>query len=429
MVWFVQSAPRSTKVCDACVAVGLTSITVPVLLYTEETRFPGLAALLPCFGTALVIYAGSGSRFGQLLATPIPVLIGRCSYSVYLVHWPLYVFFVSFVYRVPTGLEQLGLIAASLGLGWAQYFLVEERFRHEKRPGAWPRSAFVLGSLACAITIVVPASLSWASGGASWRLPEERNQPSNRELRVRERTQYCQKEDDRFPSHLLTCQNVRNGNGPSIVIWGDSHALHLVSGFSEAFPDHNILVAYLSGCVPQSGFGDYVRGMGSEGKRDECIKRNREMLDYLAADPARIDLVVVTGAKRSTPEVIAPATNEIMNRLAHESEVNAVYLGDFIRPGVELIDCAKVPSYVVPDELLSARCLSNKSTGDREQRYNEELEALVPAFIPVNGVHCPDGECRYFEGGKPLYRDNHHLSIEGSTKFVNELKPVLASHF
>jgi len=39
---------------------GLMGIAVPVVLYTEQTGFPGLAALPPCIGTAILLQTGAG---------------------------------------------------------------------------------------------------------------------------------------------------------------------------------------------------------------------------------------------------------------------------------------------------------------------------------------------------------------------------------
>lgn len=68
--------------------LGLASILLAVFIYNPETRWPGVAALLPPLGTALVIYA---ARNSILLSNVITQKIGDWSYSIYLWHWPLVV--------------------------------------------------------------------------------------------------------------------------------------------------------------------------------------------------------------------------------------------------------------------------------------------------------------------------------------------------
>jgi peptidoglycan/LPS O-acetylase OafA/YrhL len=71
-------------------AVGAVMIAYSVLSYSSSTTFPGLSALVPCIGTALIIQAGeSGSSIiGALLSWRPVVFIGLISYSLYLWHWP-----------------------------------------------------------------------------------------------------------------------------------------------------------------------------------------------------------------------------------------------------------------------------------------------------------------------------------------------------
>jgi peptidoglycan/LPS O-acetylase OafA/YrhL len=70
---------------------GLGLIGAAVVLIGPATPYPGMAALLPVLGTALVILAGSGGRSqpSRLLGMAIPRFLGRISYSLYLWHWPL----------------------------------------------------------------------------------------------------------------------------------------------------------------------------------------------------------------------------------------------------------------------------------------------------------------------------------------------------
>ena len=59
----------------------------------HETLFPGLSALMPCIGSALIIWAGEGgsSLVGAVLSWRPVVFVGLISYSLYLWHWPVIV--------------------------------------------------------------------------------------------------------------------------------------------------------------------------------------------------------------------------------------------------------------------------------------------------------------------------------------------------
>ena len=85
--------PNASWQRELAAAAGVLAILAAMTLYTRDTKFPGVAALMPSVGAALVIWAGVGSTTwtGRALANPIPVLFGLVSYSLYLWHWPLIV--------------------------------------------------------------------------------------------------------------------------------------------------------------------------------------------------------------------------------------------------------------------------------------------------------------------------------------------------
>ena len=73
--------------------LGFAAMAGAVVCFDDRTRFPGVAALLPVTGTALMITAGTGQGWmTRWLGTPVMQLIGNVSYSWYLWHWPFLVF-------------------------------------------------------------------------------------------------------------------------------------------------------------------------------------------------------------------------------------------------------------------------------------------------------------------------------------------------
>jgi peptidoglycan/LPS O-acetylase OafA/YrhL len=72
--------------------VGLAAIAIAVVMFDASITYPGVAALLPALGATLVIAAGS-CRVGpgRILELAPLRAIGRISFSLYLVHWPILV--------------------------------------------------------------------------------------------------------------------------------------------------------------------------------------------------------------------------------------------------------------------------------------------------------------------------------------------------
>ena len=110
--------------------LGLGMILLAGVTITAATPFPGTAAVLPVAGAALVIIAAADGRASPsrwLRLRPIQH-VGNTSYSIYLWHWPLIVFWPLVVGPI-TPIGGLGIVALTIGLATASTYLVEDRFR------------------------------------------------------------------------------------------------------------------------------------------------------------------------------------------------------------------------------------------------------------------------------------------------------------
>ena len=108
--------------------LGLAGIVAAAFLLTEQTPFPGYAAVLPAFATALVLQAGEAGAADRnpLLVNPVSRYVGRLSYSLYLWHWPVLV--IATAVLAPTTVVAVTL-GASFVLAALCHHLVEEPVR------------------------------------------------------------------------------------------------------------------------------------------------------------------------------------------------------------------------------------------------------------------------------------------------------------
>ena len=129
---------------------GIAGILAAAFLFSAATPFPGVSALLPTLATVLVILAGDirVGRFRGLDLWPLR-FIGDRSYSIYLWHWPLIVFFLGQGYSL-TFASGVGLIAVTLVMSDLSYRYVEQPYR-QSRGGAWwkPLGYGTIAVLAC----------------------------------------------------------------------------------------------------------------------------------------------------------------------------------------------------------------------------------------------------------------------------------------
>ena len=103
------------------------------VLYSDNTAFPGYAALLPAVGAALVIAAGLHREgpfgSGRVLSVRPLRYVGDRSYAFYLWHWPVLILAAQRVgHDLPTEVNLLLLVGAFL-LSVVSYKLVENPLR------------------------------------------------------------------------------------------------------------------------------------------------------------------------------------------------------------------------------------------------------------------------------------------------------------
>jgi len=139
-------------------------IAASVVLITSGTPYPGVAAVVPAAGTAALVAAGRRRRSpGALLAIAPMRFLGRISFSLYLIHWPILILpaaSLAIGEELPLT-ERIALCAAAIGLAWVSWRFVEEPF-HRGRRFALPASrtlAFAGGSIAA--TAVFAVAIGW----------------------------------------------------------------------------------------------------------------------------------------------------------------------------------------------------------------------------------------------------------------------------
>ncbi|MEM6334752.1 MAG: acyltransferase [Planctomycetota bacterium] len=217
MVWATLPTPPPPRFSEPLCALGLALIALPTLLYTPDTLFPAHNALLPCLGTALLLYAGQAPRLGLILRNRACVYVGLVSYALYLVHWPLIVFY-RYGRDTPLSLfEQLALAAVSFALAVAVTHLVEQPFRRRSadRPGLLPNPAFLAACLAIALTLVAIGGHARITGGWPARFDDTwaRQALADAEAQTKRR---------RLHDDLATSPFPDNGR-INVLVVGDSH--------------------------------------------------------------------------------------------------------------------------------------------------------------------------------------------------------------
>ena len=436
------AAPRlvglPAKASSAMAAVGCVLVLGSAVTFDNTTLFPGTAALLPVWGTMLLIAAGesrAGNRVSRSLAVAPAQFVGDGSYGWYLWQLPLIVFATALVPRHPS----IAYIAAvvSLVVAWLSYRLVENPIRH-RRP-ALGRTAMVGGAcVAVPLLAAGTAHVLQRQVADSYAMP-----PLPLHLDV---TQGCNNPtplDERAPSE---CRWPAPGSEGDTFLVGDSNAGQFTEPFITASNGsrRDAVVATYASCP----FVDLMvdeRGDERPGCREFVAGTLRGLVER------RPSVVVIASASSWYIEdgdfrLTDPATGVSHGDAAGKASMWRDGLRRVVEPltaaGVEVVIVHPVPRFEGFDltrcatiwwVLDASRCGRSIARADAERFRARSVaaEAVVAAETGATTIDplpllCTGDECRTREGTTWLWRDMGHVSVDAAPVVTDPLRAALS---
>jgi peptidoglycan/LPS O-acetylase OafA/YrhL len=255
--------------------LGISLLIASYLLISADNEMPGLVALIPVLGTALIIIVPHSSLSTKILGNKIFVGIGLISYSLYLWHQPV----LSFGHQISKSLlATLLLLSIILALSLLSWKYVETPFRSKK----FVKDSYVLPfSMAALIVLGLTGWFVSSNNGFDERFPVYKTYLSQ--------TKWSDDKNvdaacaDQYGGDQYCLINDLSSDVTDVLI-GDSHANHFYHGLAERLRevDRNLLMIGAGGCPPlidiDMGF-NYIHG-----SRLGCLDRvNEEYLSILSA--------------------------------------------------------------------------------------------------------------------------------------------------
>jgi peptidoglycan/LPS O-acetylase OafA/YrhL len=426
-----------------CRALGLLLIAGAVFLYDSATPFPGVAALAPTLGAALVIFAGTGPSDDpayRLLASRGAVYVGRISYSLYLWHWPLLLFAGLYAeilpswYRLPVA--AFALIPATLS-----YHFVERPFR--KR--IWlPQRAQMLGATVLFAALLVAVG-HWIDHGKGlpFRLPADvqlalQEDPLLTDPQVASCTTFTELGKACALGNLLR---------PRIdfAVWGDSHAAADRPVFDRLAAEqglHGVLFTH-PGCAADMSYF-YPRPDA------RCDQFNRDVEAFIAKNDIPTVFLVARWCLYADASLCldpVPIDGRHDGRLPDQTAKRASFPGmlaglvDRLKMAARTVWLMQpVPEFRTDVRTMTAEALLRGLPTDGfvlpREKYlaaNDYIFGILRELddgkrvreISVLEILCPGATCLATDpNGLPYYRDANHLSARGAQLLAPHLAPA-----
>jgi peptidoglycan/LPS O-acetylase OafA/YrhL len=141
---------------------GLTAIVATAFLYTDQTLYPGWAAIVPVAGAAAVLAAGTLGTVPstqRVLGHGVMQYMGKVSYAWYLWHWPLLILLPAWAGRVFGWGLNLELVFLAFWAAVLSYFLENAAARYSLSLRGWLGAGSVMSAIAVAAALVVLVTL------------------------------------------------------------------------------------------------------------------------------------------------------------------------------------------------------------------------------------------------------------------------------
>jgi peptidoglycan/LPS O-acetylase OafA/YrhL len=401
--------------------LGLSLLLASLCALDRGSAFPGFLAALPCAGSLLLLAGSESAALGRpsvisrfLAHQPLPWL-GRISYSLYLWHWPLLVFFEKYQLLGLSGSEATAVaLALSVVLAWLSWRWIEHRH------AGW--SAGQLWAFACSGTTILAlvGVCALFSGGWPARFPLLGYVSLEPQLAAEAAEPGFQRFED---GHCFIAR-AADWKGEACLLndywhkkallWGDSFAARYAYGlWKSPLAGLDVLEYTSPQCPPILGY--------HASSRPECAAISAQVPALLAQHQIR---TVILAANWSVYLRSRKLDLEAIHATVRTLQSQGV--------SVALIGQSPVFSFAYPDEYFfetfgtaQSDSASYEAPLAIDPAFNRALErAAQPDFFfdPLAVFCAGTALCRFKQGQSYLFVDDGHYSHVGSSLAVTGLE-------
>lgn len=421
-------------------AIGAALMAISMVLLTSE-NYKALSAVLPTIAASALIIGIRTPLALTCLGNKHLVHIGKISYSLYLVHWPLIIIYRYWAFRPLNMWEMIILGGLSFLMAELLYRYVETKFRLPWTQG--DRSEYGVVGLRTAgivLAIGVLGSSVTQNDGWHWRLaPEKQLAQLDTKLDLACGEEFVAIGKD-------GCSFGVPEMHPDITVIGDSHALEFAKGLAPEIQRDEISAVLLRqyGTLPFSG----VKTYGGEWE----IGNFEDNLSKIQQSPSKVVILHARfgqywwssdaeegrptwiGFDNGSPQELTASREAfevgLQNTMEDLSKTGStvVVVGAIPYPGLDSSQCIVRPKYLISEAHEEKSCEgltrveSEKRAGAVNAVLKKEVEENGFIFVDPVQIFCrnEDKTCLREIDGRVIYSDGNHLNGVGSS--------ILAKH-
>ncbi|MDO4917811.1 MAG: acyltransferase family protein [Rothia sp. (in: high G+C Gram-positive bacteria)] len=426
--------------------LGLVAILTCGLVLDVQGQFPGYIALWPTLAAAAVILSGgSGSSWGvdHFLSRKPFLWLGKYSYGLYLIHWPLLVFYLYNQNREKAGfLAGIVLFVLSVALSWIITNLVERPLRAWK----WLDRRIVpsLAVIACCMIAVNGVIDNWQERlviqNATLKAQPKVDNPGAQSLlpgfTYRGSADAgilplsAERFDDRpiyghsCPQNVLDTYHFASWNCNQLVVNSNPTKRVIAVGNShmDQWGDNLIALAKQENWDLQFvQFNDcYFLQPDAATNTDACKSWISSATNYIdQAKPDEVITVGTTSVLENSGESVPTGFESFAEHLSEE-KIGLIALRDNPRFEETHADC---------ETRTRSLCSFDSELARSENPLKQYSDISNLALVDMTDIICPDGKCPSAIGNVYTYRDNSHITrtyeMSASSIFIDRMESAI----
>ena len=257
--------------------LGAALIATAILIITKERHFPGMWALLPTLGAALIISAGAQAWINRaILSNRVLVWFGLISFPLYLWHWPLLSFARIVKGELPSPEIRIAAVLISILLAWLTYKLIEKPIRF----GNYNKAKNII--------LILLMIVMGCSGYNTYKHDGLKFRPIAKQANILSNYNYFNGKSEAdfwgsnscfnlFESYLTFekngCEKIIFQGHKKIFLMGDSHSAYLSQGLRDYLinKEYNLFQYSAGYCTPLS----------LNDKRERCQQINKHSFEII----------------------------------------------------------------------------------------------------------------------------------------------------
>ena len=399
--------------------VGIVCIFVAFIFFNHKTRFPGIAALLPCAGAALIILSSEEklSRVGKVLALRPVVFVGLISYSLYLWHWPVLNFSKYQMIHQDVWLR-IALLVLSLLLAIVTWKFVETPIR-KKEWLAQRSQIFRFAGVCFLVCVVLGLVINIGKGFPSHFSPEILHYADFRSHREFQNDITL---TEARAGKFVELGSQQKADRVFVMIWGDSHAMGVTAAIDDLcrqYSRRGVQATHSSVPPVMGGFRVNKKRIANPAEYANAI------FNFIAENKVQNVVLAARWSNYAPSETFEKSLLGTIDELL-KTGTRVFVLRDVPRPGFDVprIVAMTAMRHGNIERLGITPLMHQQANADLESMFNKVSQTGAILLEPADYFLNSTGLYGVIKNDQVLYYDENHLTTEGAKMLTPLFEPM-----